>query len=63
MNELAELEDDLWLLEQQAKHVIGGIGRPSTDLANRVKALQEASSFYAEIRRIRDKVRALRARQ
>ena len=59
--ELAELEDDLSLLEQQAKHVISGLGRASSDLGNRVKTLQEASGLYAEIRRIREKVHALRS--
>ena len=58
--ELAKLEDDLWLLEQQAKHVISGLGRTSTELAQRVEGLQQASALYAEIRRIREKVHELR---
>ncbi len=61
--ELDKLENDLLQLEQQAKHVIGGLGRTTTDLGNRVKTLQEASGLYAEIRRIREKVHALRGRQ
>ncbi len=61
--ELAELEDSLFLLEQQTKHVISGLGRASSDLAVRVKTLQEASGLYAEIRRIREKVHALRSNQ
>jgi hypothetical protein len=59
--ELDKLENDLLQLEQQAKHVIGGLGR--ADLGNRVKTLQEASGLYAEIRRIREKVHALRGGQ
>ncbi len=60
--ELAALEDDLCLLEQQAKHVISGVSRASTDVAKRVEALQQASALYAEIRRIREKVHELRRR-
>ena len=60
--ELDKLEDDLWLLEQQAKHVISGLGRASSDLGSRVKTLQEASALDAEIRRIREKVHGLRGR-
>jgi hypothetical protein len=58
--ELNRLEDDLLLLEQQAKNVIGGLGRASSDLAMRVQTLEQASGLYAEIRRIREKVHALR---
>ena len=61
--ELTELEDDLLLLEQQAKCVISGLGRPFTDLAKRVEILQQASALYAEIRRIREKVHELRHTQ
>ena len=61
--ELNTLEDDLLLLEQQAKHVVSGLGRASSDLAIRVQTLQEASGLYAEIRRIREKVHALRCRK
>lgn len=60
--ELAKLEDDLSLLEQQAKHVISLLGRAFTDLGKRVETLHEASCLYAEIRRIRDKLHALRGR-
>ncbi len=63
LSELAKLEDDLWLLEQQAKHVISGVGRSSTALAKRVEMLQQASALYAEIRRIRETVHELRGRQ
>lgn len=61
--ELTELEDDLLLLEQQAKCVISGLGRSSTDLAKRVEILQQASALYAEIRRIRETVHKLRHTQ
>ena len=61
--ELTKLEDDLWLLEQQAKCVISGLGRSSTDLAKRIEMLQQASALYAEIRRIREKVHELRHAQ
>lgn len=61
--ELNTLEDDLLLLEQQAKHVMGALGRASSDLATRVQTLQHASGLYAEIRRIREKVHALRGTQ
>jgi hypothetical protein len=60
--ELANLEDDLSLLEEHAKHVISLLGRGFTDLGERVKTLQEAGGLYAEIRQIRDKVHALRAK-
>ena len=60
--ELAKLEDDLSLLEEHAKHVISLLGRAFTDLGERVKTLQEAGGLYAEIRQIRDKVHALRAK-
>jgi hypothetical protein len=61
--ELAKLEDDLSLLEQQAKHVISDLGRAFPDLGKRIETLQEASGLYAEIRRIREKVHGLRGRQ
>ena len=60
---LATLEDDLCLLEQQAKLVISGVARPSMDVAKRVEALQQASALYAQIRRIRDKVHGLRGQR
>ena len=60
--EVARLEDDLSLLEQQAKPVVSLFGRALTDLGKRVETLQEASRLYAEIRRIRDKLRELRGR-
>lgn len=58
--ELAKLEDDLCQLEQQAKHVISGLGRTSREMAQRVEGLQQASALYAEIRRIKEKVHELR---
>ena len=61
--ELTELEDALFLLEHQAKCVISGVGRSSTDLAKRVEILQQSSALYAEIRRIREKVHKLRHTQ
>lgn len=61
--ELATLEDDLSLLEQQAKHVISGLTRAFADLGKRVEMLQEASGLYAEIRRIRERVHTLRGGQ
>jgi len=60
--ELAKLEDDLSLLEQHAKHVISLLGRAFTNLGERVESLQEASRLYAEIRRMREKIHALRGR-
>ncbi len=63
LRELAKLEGGLWLVEQQAKHVISGLGRSSTALAKRVEMLQQASALYAEIRRIRETVHELRGRQ
>ena len=59
--ELFKLEDDLGQLEQHAKHVIGLLGRHFTDLGTRVKAIQEASRLYAEIRQIKDRIHALRS--
>jgi hypothetical protein len=50
------------LLEEHAKHVISLLGRAFTGLGERVKTLQEAGGLYAEIRQIRDKVHALRAK-
>lgn len=60
--DLAKLEDDLSSLEQQAKHVIGLLGRQFADLGKKVEAMQEASRLYAEIRRIREKIHGLRGR-
>ncbi len=60
--DLAKLEDDLSSLEQQAKHVVGLLGRQFTDLGKRVEAIQEASLLYAEIRRIREKIHAFRGK-
>ncbi len=61
--DLAKLEDDLSLLEQHAKHVIGLLGRHFTDLGKRVEAIQEASRLYAEIRQIKEKVHAFRGKR
>jgi hypothetical protein len=60
--QLAELEDDLSLLEQHAKHIVGLLGRRLADLGERVAALQESSRLFQEIRQIKDKVQALRAK-
>jgi hypothetical protein len=59
---LSKLEDDLELLEQHTKHVIGLLGRHFADLGKRVEAIQEASRLYAEIRQIKDRVHALRGK-
>jgi hypothetical protein len=59
---LSKLEDDLEMLEQHAKHVIGLLGRHFTDLGTRVEAIQEASRLYAEIRQIKDRIHALRGK-
>jgi hypothetical protein len=60
--ELAKLEDDLSLLEQHAKHVVGLLGRRLADLGERVAALEESSRLFQEIRQIKDKVHALQGR-
>ena len=59
---LSKLEDDLELLEQHAKHVIGLLGRHFTDLGTRVEAIQEASRLYAEIRQIKERIHAFRGK-
>ena len=61
-SELAKLEDDLSLLEQQAKHVVGLLGRRVADMRERVSALEESSRLFEEIRRIRDRVHALKGK-
>jgi hypothetical protein len=58
---LAELEDDLSMLEQHAKHVVSLLGRRSSDVAERVAALQESARLFQEIRQIKDKVNLLQS--
>jgi len=57
--ELAELEGDLSVLEQHAKHVVSLLGRRVGDLGERVAALEQSSLLFQEIRQIKDKVHAL----
>jgi hypothetical protein len=57
--ELAQVEDDLSLLEEHAKHVVSLLGRQLADPGNRVTALEESSRLFQEIRQIKDKVHAL----
>jgi len=58
--DLARLEDDLSLLEQQAKHVVSLLGRRIVSVEERVAALQAASLLFQEIRQIRDRVHILK---
>jgi hypothetical protein len=60
--EFAELEDDLSLLEERAKHVVSLLGRRLPNLGERVVALKESSRLFEEIRRIKDKVHALQSK-
>ena len=53
--ELAELEGDLSVLEQHAKHVVSLLGRRVGDLGERVAALEQSSLLFQEIRQIKDK--------
>jgi hypothetical protein len=57
--DLARLEDDLSMLEQHAKHVVSLLGRRVADVGERVKALEQSSLLFQEIREIRDRVHAL----
>jgi hypothetical protein len=57
---LAELEDDLSVLEQHAKHVISFLGGRHAEIGTRVTALKESSELFEKIRHIKDKVHALR---
>lgn len=58
---LAQLEDDVSLLEQHAKHVASLLGRRTGGLEERVTALQASSLLFQEIRQIGEKVHALRS--
>jgi hypothetical protein len=60
--DLAHLEDDLSLLEQQAKHVVGLLAGRFLGARERVVALQQSSLLFEEIRQIRDKVHVLHGR-
>jgi hypothetical protein len=60
--DLAQLEDDLSLLEQHAKHVVSLLGRRVVDLGERVAALEQSSLLFQEIRQIKDKVHALQGK-
>ncbi|MBZ5628557.1 MAG: hypothetical protein LAO06_06800 [Acidobacteriia bacterium] len=59
---LAELEDELAMLEQHAKHVVSLFGRRLADVGERVAALQESTRLFQEIRQIKDKVRELQGK-
>jgi len=60
--QLAELEDDLSVLEQHAKHVISLLGRRNAEIGERLIALKESSGLFEEIRQMRNKVHALRCK-
>ena len=59
---VAQLEDDLSMLEQHAKHVVSLLGRRLADGGERVAALQESTRLFQEIRQIKDKVHALQGK-
>jgi len=46
--ELAELEDDLSVLEQHAKHVVSLLGRRVGDLGERVAGARTIESFVSK---------------
>jgi hypothetical protein len=58
---VAQLEDDLSMLEQHAKHVVSLLGRRLADGGERVAALHESSRLFQEIRQIKEKVHALQS--
>ncbi len=60
--DLAELEEDLGLLEQHTKHVVSLLGRHLVDVGQRIAALRESTHLFQEIRDIKDKVRALQSK-
>jgi hypothetical protein len=60
--DVAQLEDDLSLLEQHAKHVVSLLGRRIVGLEERVAALQASSLLFQEIRQIRERVHALKSK-
>jgi hypothetical protein len=57
-----DLEDDLSMLEQHAKHVVSLLGRRVADATARVAALQESARLFEEIRQIKDKVHSLQSK-
>ena len=60
--DLAQLEEDLWLLEQHTKHVVSLLGRHLVDVGQRISALRESTHLFQEIRDIKDKVHALQGK-
>ncbi len=60
--DLAQLEEDLGLLEQHTKHVVSLLGRHLVDVGQRTAALRESTHLFQEIRDIKDKVRALQSK-
>jgi hypothetical protein len=59
---VAQLEDDLSMLEQHAKHVVSLLGRRLVDPRERVAALKESSLLFHEIRQIKGKLHALQGK-
>ena len=58
--DLANLEDDLSLLEQHAKQVVSLLGRRIVSIEERVAALQASSLLFQEIRQIKERVHGLK---
>jgi hypothetical protein len=54
--DLAQLEDDLSMLEQHAKNVVSLLARRVVDLGERVAALQQSGLLFQEIREIKDRI-------
>lgn len=54
--DLAQLEDDLSMLEQHAKHVVSLLARGVVDLGARVAALQQSGLLFREIREIKERI-------
>jgi hypothetical protein len=60
--DLAQLEEDLWLLEQHTKHVVSLLGRHLVDVGQRISALRESTHLFQEIRDIKGKVHRLQGK-